>query len=60
MTAIWNWIKSEWADPSTHAWLVLAGGTALAYANGQVDAKSAIMTVIGAALGIVIPTGHKP
>lgn len=59
MTAIWNWIKGEWSDPATHAWLVGAGATTVAYLNGSIDQRTMIAALIGSALGIVIPTGHK-
>lgn len=58
MTAIWNWVKAQWADQSTHAWLVGAGATVVAYLNGSIDQRTAIAALIGSALGIVIPTGH--
>lgn len=50
------WVKAEWADPSTHAWLVGVGATAAAWLNGKIDDRTALIALVTASLAIIIPT----
>lgn len=60
VSKILGWIKGEWADPSTHAWLVGLGATLAAWLNGALTDRQALIALVGAVLAIVIPTGSKP
>ena len=57
MNAVFAWIKSEWADPSTHAWLVGLGATYVAWGNGTLNNQQAAIAVVTGLLAIIIPTG---
>lgn len=60
MTAVLNWIKAEWRDPSTHVWLAAEGGVLTAWSNGTMTDHQALAAAIAAAIAIIIPTGAKP
>lgn len=59
MTRIWNWIKGEWADPTTHVWLAGLLGIAVAYLNGKMTGTQAEVAALGAVIAIIVPTGAK-
>ncbi len=59
MQAIWNWIKGEWADPSTHIWLAGLLGIGVAYLNGHMTVGQAEVAALSAIVAIVVPTGAK-
>lgn len=60
MSSVFNWIRGEWSDPATHAWLVAASASVAGWMHGALSTNEMAVALVGSAVAIVIPPAKKP